>query len=82
LLHLGYISGPAADTVTLTERAGSKYERNLPCPILDRECLSSFGSTMLTVGSPTEDDLVDASGISGIGHVEATCTYYQYCTMQ
>jgi NADH dehydrogenase (ubiquinone) 1 beta subcomplex subunit 9 len=37
LLHLGYISAPAADMAELTEHAGSKYERNLPCPILDRE---------------------------------------------
>lgn len=37
LFHHGYISVPAADTVTLTESTGSKYERNLPCPILDRE---------------------------------------------
>ncbi|KAH7085558.1 hypothetical protein BKA63DRAFT_20210 [Paraphoma chrysanthemicola] len=35
-LHsIGYISGPAADTVMLTEFTGSKYERNLPCPTLD-----------------------------------------------
>jgi NADH dehydrogenase (ubiquinone) 1 beta subcomplex subunit 9 len=38
LLQAGYVSGPAAHTAILTGTAGSKYERNLPCPILDREC--------------------------------------------
>jgi NADH dehydrogenase (ubiquinone) 1 beta subcomplex subunit 9 len=37
-LRAGNISASAADTDTavLTE-AGSKYERNMPCPILERE---------------------------------------------
>lgn len=42
MLHAGYVAGPAADTETLTRHAGSKYERNLPCPILDRKCSLQF----------------------------------------
>jgi hypothetical protein len=33
----GYISASAADMTVLTGVVGSKYERNLPCPIIDRE---------------------------------------------
>jgi hypothetical protein len=42
LLYRGYISATAAETATLTCFAGSKYERNLPVPILEGECASSL----------------------------------------
>ncbi|CAN9088058.1 unnamed protein product [Alternaria sp. RS040] len=35
LLMPGYISASAADMTVLTGIVGSKYERNLPCPIID-----------------------------------------------
>lgn len=50
MLHAGYVAGPAADTEMLTIHAGSKYERNLPCPILDRRFpyyLERYGTNAL-----------------------------------
>jgi hypothetical protein len=54
LLYPGYISGPAAHTAILTELVGSKYERNLPCPILDRECppCRSADDPLMTTAPP------------------------------
>jgi hypothetical protein len=51
LLIPGYISASAADMTVLTGLVGSKYERNLPCPIIDRKfIINRFEST--------QDDLV------------------------
>jgi NADH dehydrogenase (ubiquinone) 1 beta subcomplex subunit 9 len=42
LLTPGYFSGRPRMTI-LTPLIGSKYERNLPCPIIDRECSFYYG---------------------------------------
>jgi hypothetical protein len=46
--------GSAAHTAILTELVGSKYERNLPCPILDRECppCRSADDPLMTTAPP------------------------------
>jgi hypothetical protein len=59
----------------LTASIGSKYERNLPCPITEREFPAILFRTRreLTQFSSTKDDFV----VLAMGSVtESICTYY------
>jgi hypothetical protein len=50
---------------------GSKYERNLPAPILDRKYRPALAACFADLCSPPEDDIV-----AGLGSIAGTlCTY-------